>query len=129
MKGKNAFDRLAHPCGDRECDSRLRAQLAPLQLQPEFKKEQFFKNEPPLRRCAEIKQLPQIFAGLWPMGLVKGLQARREIQSFSDGLRDRIGNLRLELFEGAINGVAKPARGQLPLTSRFINRHNSPDLE
>ncbi len=123
------FTACAHAVVDGEGDAGLRAHLAALQLQPELKKEQLFENQADVRRGTRLLQPDEALADLGPMRLPEGTSAIDELHAPTHGRRNRIGKVRGQVLQHAVNHPAKPARSEAAVARSLVDGHDAAHLE
>ena len=96
---------------------------------PNFKEKQFFKNQPFMCRRGVILQIGERFAFRGKMHLRKRRPAVEQFQSPGDRRRNSIRNVRRQIIQSAMNDATEPARCELSIRRRLIDRHNAADLK
>ena len=129
MKRQDLLYRRAHAVVDLEGDAGLRAQLAPLQFQPELQKEQLFEDQPDVRRGARLLQVHQALADLGPVRLPEGLAPLDQPHAPANRRGNGVGDFRLQVLQHAVDDAAKPARGQPSVAGAFVDGHHAPDFQ
>src|SRR5690349_13362616 len=129
MKGKKLFDSVAHLVGDLERDSRDGAKLLALQLESDLEKEQLLKDQTLMSGRLTGLQIGQFGFGIGEMHLLKGFAPRDQPHSLADRAGDAVGDLRREAFQCVVDGLAKPAWGQLLIGRRLVDGHNTANLD
>ncbi len=129
MKRQDALHGGAHAVVDLERDAGLRAHLAALQFESEFEEEQFFEDQPDVRGRARRLQVRQALANLGPVRLPEGATAIDQLHAATNGGRNRVGNILVEVLQHAVDDAAKPARGEAAVAGGFVDRNDAADFE
>ena len=114
MEGQNLLDGLPHPIVQAERDSGLRLLLAALEFEPQFQKEEFFKDQPDMGRGARGLQVLEAFAGIGPVHLPQRLARRDQAQVAAHGGWNRVGEFRRKILQHSVDDAAKPAGVRRP---------------
>ena len=123
------FTAASYAVVDLEGDASLCAHLAAFEFQTEFQEEEFFKDEPDVRRRARRLQLGQALTDLGPVRLPEGASPLDQPHASTDHGRDRVGNVGSEALQHAVNHATKPARSDPAVAGGFVDGHDAPDLE
>src|SRR3954463_9779384 len=110
MERQNFFDGLPHLIIQSKPDSGLSFLLATLQLQPQFDKEQFFKDDADVGRRAKCHEVSYAFAFVRPMNSLEGLPRRQQIKTLAYRRRNCFRQFGRKIFECSVDYAPEPSR-------------------
>src|SRR6185312_2597890 len=129
LEGKSFLERFANLIRERERDTGTLAHFTSLELQPHFKEEQLFKDQPLMRGRGLILQSDERFAFRRKMHLSKSRPPVKQLQTARDRGRNAIGNIRGQVFQCAMNDAPEPARRKFGIGGRLIDGHDTADFK
>ena len=129
MKRQDALHGSTYAVVDLERDAGLSAHLAALQFESEFEEEQFFEDQPNERGRTRRLQFRQALANLGPVRLPESATAIDQFHAPTDGGRNGIGNILVEVLQHAVHNAAKPASREASVAGSFVDRNDAADFE
>src|SRR5213079_164713 len=129
MKWQNFFNSLAHGVIKAECDPGLGFLLPAFEFESEFDKKEFLEDQANMRRRAGGLQILEALAGLRPVEFPNGVSWRNKAEVPSNYGRNRIRQLRRQVFERCVDNATKPTRGEPPLAGCLVNWDNPANFQ
>src|SRR4029077_7064098 len=116
VERKNLLDRGTGAVIQLEGNAGLCLLLTTFKLKPQLNKKQLLEDEADMSRGAGGLEVLNTFARLGPVHLLQGFSWRDEAQVTAHHCRDRVGQIRREVFERGVDRATKPPGGQTALS-------------
>src|SRR6185312_7202771 len=100
-----------------------------LEFQSDFKKKEFLKNQPPMRRCAAFSKVGKNFARGRKMNFVECAPAVHQSQATAEGAGQAIRDFGAQVLKCHVNHAPEPARCEFAVGRGFIDGDNTTDFE
>src|SRR5689334_21603655 len=129
MKRQGLLERRADFFRQRERNAGTGSHAASLQLQSNFEKKKFFKDQAAVRRRGEVLQSGKSLAFGREVRLLKGGAAIHQIKAAADRRWKSVGDFRRQILQRAMDDAAKPARRELGVGGGLIDGNDPAYLE
>ena len=110
-------------------DSGLRLLLAPFEFESQFKKEEFFEDQPDVGWSAGGLQVRKALAGIGPVNLPQRILSRNQAHAFANHGWNWVYDFGRDILQQTVDDAAKPAWGQAALSGRLVDGDDPADFE